>query len=311
MIYTITLNPAVDRELVVPQIVFNSVLRAAEWRVDLGGKGFNVSRMLLALGQPSIALGFAGGNSGAFLQQGLEDLGIATDFVWVAGETRTNVSIVTSNRERYVKVNEPGPAVSPQNVQQLLAQITGLVKEGDWWVLSGSLPPGAPAALYAQIIDIIQGAGAAALLDSSGDALHRGCKAGPYMAKPNEVEAGQLSRLPVGNTAEIAAAAKTIQQMGVHQVLISLGKQGVLWAGEGQNWLVDTPQIEEKNPIGAGDSLLGGVVWGLAQGLPPEEAIRWGVASGAATAAQSGTAVGTREEVERLLGQVRMQPQKS
>ena len=111
--------------------------------------------------------------------------------------------------------------------------------------------------------------------------------------------------------AEIAAAAKTIQQMGVHQVLISLGKQGVLWAGEEQNWLVDTPQIEEKNPIGAGDSLLGGVVWGLAQGLPPEEAIRWGVASGAATAAQSGTAVGTREEVERLLGQVRMQPQKS
>ena len=108
MIYTVTLNPAVDRELRVPAIEFDTVLRASAWRVDFGGKGFNVSRMLCALGAESVALGFAGGRAGELLRDGLHALGIATDFVWVPGETRTNVSIVSEAPPRYVKVNEPG-----------------------------------------------------------------------------------------------------------------------------------------------------------------------------------------------------------
>ena len=104
MIYTITLNPAVDRELTVPAIEFDKVLRAQRWQVDFGGKGFNVSRTLMALGSPSTALGLAGGRSGEMLRDGLEDLGIATDFVWVPAETRTNISIVTNDHDRYIKV---------------------------------------------------------------------------------------------------------------------------------------------------------------------------------------------------------------
>src|SRR4051794_19429177 len=123
MIYTVTLNPALDRELTVPALVFDDVLRASATRVDCGGKGFNVGRMLGALGAESVALGFAGGHTGSMLRDGLAALGIATDFVWVAGETRTNISIVTTRYDRHIKVNEPGPTISPNEQAELRAQV--------------------------------------------------------------------------------------------------------------------------------------------------------------------------------------------
>ena len=167
MICTVTLNPAVDRELTVDTIVFDTVLRASEWQVDCGGKGFNVARMLKSLGTPSIALGFAAGKSGEMLQGILEGLGIETDFVWVAGETRTNVSIVSADNENYVKVNEPGPTISESDLTTLADKIRDRVQAGDWWVLAGSLPPGVPADYYSELIDIIQSAGARVFLDTS------------------------------------------------------------------------------------------------------------------------------------------------
>ncbi len=126
MIYTITLNPAVDKELVVPALEFDTVLRSQKINVDYGGKGFNVSRILKSLGTDSVALGFAGGNSGELLRNGLSSLGIDTDFVWVDGETRTNVSIVTETPSHYVKVNEPGPTISAKELEALRQKVNAL-----------------------------------------------------------------------------------------------------------------------------------------------------------------------------------------
>ena len=305
MIYTLTLNPAVDRELTVPAIEFDTVLRASDWRVDFGGKGFNVSRMLMSLGTPSTALGFAGGRAGELLRDGLESLGIQTDFVWVDGETRTNVSIVSESNGRYVKVNEPGPTISAADQEKLLTQIRRLAQPGDWWVLAGSLPPGVPATMYADIIAILHEAEAKAILDTSGAALEHGCGARPFLAKPNDVEAGQLTGLPVQNRAQIAAAAQAVQATGVTNVIISLGKDGAMLADGQQTTIVASPTIEESNPIGAGDSMVGGLTWGLSQGQDVAEALRWGIACGAATASMSGTAVGSRQLVESLVQQVK------
>ncbi|MBE2202222.1 MAG: 1-phosphofructokinase [Anaerolinea sp.] len=304
MIYTVTLNPAVDRELTVPAIEFDSVLRATACRVDFGGKGFNVSRMLRALGVNSVALGFAGRRSGELLRDGLESLGIATDFVWVAGETRTNVSIVTETHDHYVKANEPGPTISPAEEIALVQKVRQLAQAGDWWVLAGSLPPGVPASIYLQLIGDIQAAGARVILDSSGDALRDGCAARPFLAKPNDGEIHNLTGLPVDTTVNIAAAAQAMQQNGVANVVVSLGKKGALLADAAGVWLAASPQIQEKNPIGAGDSMVGGLVWGLSQGQTLPEALRWGIACGAATASMSGTAVGSRALVETLAAQV-------
>ena len=307
MIYTLTLNPAVDRELTVPAMEFDSVLRASESRVDFGGKGFNVSRLLKGMEEPSTAVGFLGGNAGELLQNGLQSLGIGTDFVWVAGETRTNVSIVTQTHDHYIKVNEKGPLVDADKQKELLEKIDSLAKQGDWWVLAGSMSPGVADEFYARIVNVLNKHAANAVLDTTGEALRLGCAEKPYLIKPNAEEVHALTGMPVDSTAEIAAAAAELRKMGAQNVVISMGKAGALMQSAEETWLTHSPKIQEKNPIGAGDSMVGGLVWALTQGIALKESLGWGVASGAATASLSGTEVGSRPLIEELFRQVRFE----
>lgn len=304
MIYTLTLNPAVDRELTVPQITYDSVLRATKSQVDFGGKGFNVSRLLKGLGAQSTAVGFLGGKAGEILQEGLQSLGIQTDFVWIPEETRTNVSIVTEMGGHHIKVNEKGPTIPPEKQAELLEKIERLAQPGDWWVLAGSLPPGMPDSIYGQIIQVLNRYGARTLLDTSGESLRLGCQARPFLVKPNTEEARVLTGLPMGTSVEIIQAAAQIRKIGAENVIISMGKSGALLHAGEENWLVRSPSIVEKNPIGAGDSMVGGLVWALTQGLTLKECLGWGVASGAATASLSGTEVGSLSLIEELYPRV-------
>jgi 1-phosphofructokinase family hexose kinase len=305
MIYTLTLNPAVDRELTVPAMKFDSVLRASESRVDYGGKGFNVSRLLQKMDTASTAIGFVGGRAGELLQDGLHSLGITTDFVWIAGETRTNVSIVSEADNHYLKVNETGPFVDATKQAELISKIQALARPGDYWVLAGSLPPGVEADYYAQIIRILRMHEAQAILDTSGEPLRLAVAEGPYLVKPNADEARAITGMPTGSAREVAAAAEEIQRMGAANVVISIGEAGGLLKSAAQAWLARAPVIEQKNPIGAGDSMVGGLVWALSQGLELRDALGWGVASGAATASLSGTEVGSRPLIEQLYPLVR------
>jgi 1-phosphofructokinase family hexose kinase len=307
MIYTLTLNPAVDRELTVSAIEFDSVLRATQARVDFGGKGFNVSRQLKHLGVSSTAVGFLGGKTGEILQEGLQALDIGTDFVWVSEETRTNISIVTPTGSHYLKVNEKGPTIEPEKQIELLEKIEGLTRAGDWWVLAGSLPPGIPDTFYAQIVKILNHCGAKSLLDTTSESLHLGCLEKPFLVKPNTEEARDLTGLPMETPTHIALAATKIRKMGVENVVISMGKTGALLQTSEATWLSHSPAIIEKNPIGAGDSMVGGLVWALTRGLPLKESLGWGVASGAATASLSGTDVGSQTLIEELFTQIRFE----
>src|SRR6266498_349782 len=305
MIYTLTLNPAVDRELTIAAMEFDSVLRASESRIDFGGKGFNVSRLLKGMYEPSTAVGFLGGNAGELLQKGLHGLGIGTDFVWVSEETRTNVSIVTSSHDHYLKVNEKGPLVDDLKQKELLDKIDSLATRGDWWVLAGSLPPGIANDFYSRIVNVLNKHGAHAILDTSGESLKLGCAEKPYLVKPNAEEAQALTGLSMETPVEIASGAAEIRRMGAQNVVVSIGKAGALLHTSEGTWLTHSPKIQEKNPIGAGDSLGGGLVWALTQGIGLKEALGWGVASGAATASLPGTEVGSRPLIEELYSQVR------
>jgi len=307
MIFTVTLNPAVDREMTVDTISFDTVLRALDWQVDCGGKGFNVARMLKSLGISSMALGFAAGKSGEMLADKLQSLGIETDFIWVEGETRTNVSIVSAENGQYVKVNEPGPTITETDLGLLAKKIGDWVEAGDWWVLAGSLPPGVPPTYYSELITIIQSAGAKVFLDTSDEALRQNCAAKPLLVKPNDEEAHELTGLPVGTKEEIAAVGKAISAMGPANVIISLGKKGAVLVNDGKAWLAASPKILAANPIGAGDSMVAGVVWGLSQGDSMQDALCKGIACGAATAGQKGTSVGSLEQVNQLLAEVQLQ----
>ena len=307
MIFTVTLNPAVDREMTVDTISFDTVLRALDWQVDCGGKGFNVARMLKSLGISSRALGFAAGKSGEMLADKLHALGIETDFIWVEGETRTNVSIVSAENGQYVKVNEPGPTITETDLGLLAEKIGELVEAGDWWVLAGSLPPGVPSTYYSELITIIQSAGAKVFLDTSDEALRQNCAAKPLLVKPNDEEAHELTGLPVSTKEEIAAVGTAISAMGPANVIISLGKKGAVLVNNGTAWLAASPEIVAANPIGAGDSMVAGVVWGLSQGDSMQDALCKGIACGAATAGQKGTSVGSLEQVKQLLAEVQLE----
>jgi len=304
MIYTLTLNPAIDRELTVAEVQFDAVLSALKSQVDFGGKGFNVSRLLRSMGMPSTALGFIGGRTGDRLKHGLQALDIGTDFVSIASETRTNISIVTERHDHYIKVNEKGPLVDEPKQRELLDKIASIAAAGDWWVLAGSLPPGVPDAFYAQIIAILNEHQAISILDTTGESLRQGCEAKPFLVKPNAEETQKLTRLPVDTIAEIAVAATELRKMGAQNVIISMGKKGALLQTADGSWLINSPKIKEKNPIGAGDSMVGGLVWALSQGYALKESLGWGAASGAATASMSGTEVGSRALIEILFKQV-------
>ena len=307
MIYTLTLNPALDKQYLIKQIEFNDVLRTDAVQVDFGGKGFNVSRMLKALGSESVALGFVGGKTGEVLTNGLHHLGIATDFVQVHEETRTNISIVPEDHSKYVKVNEPGPMIRNDEINSLVAKIASLAKHGDWWVLAGSIPRGVGTDIYARLISLIQAHGANVILDASGGPLLHGCKVNAFLTKPNDIEAEKLTGLTVQSVEEAIVASGKIIEMGIQNVVISMGKTGAVWVADEAAWLVNSPEIEERNPIGAGDSLVGGLVWGLSNQLSYAETLRWGVACGAAAASMDGTAMGDRTLVERLFAKTKAQ----
>jgi 1-phosphofructokinase family hexose kinase len=304
LIVTVTPNPVLDRTLTVPRIVFNEIMRATASRLDWGGKGFNVSRALCALGVESVAMGFVGGVAGQRLARGLRDLGIVTDLVTVAGETRTNIVITAGEEERYIKVNEVGPTVQAEEWQGFLDRVRERVRPGEIWVLSGSLPPGLPSDFYAQLIGLVQERGAKALLDASGEPLRLGCVAGPHLVKPNAVEAKEMTGQKIGSDADALSAAAFFLDQGVELVALSLGAEGMLLASRQQAVWARPPRVQARNPVGAGDASLAGVAWALEQGLALEEIARWGVAAGTAAAMREGVSVGTRSEVEALYEQI-------
>jgi 1-phosphofructokinase family hexose kinase len=307
VIITITLNPALDRTLTVPSIRFNDVLRAKEVRHDWGGKGFNVSRALQALGARSLVMGLVGGTAGNALECGLADLGLETDLVQIEGNTRTNTVITELDTGRYIKVNEPGAEVQAGELAYLEDRIRERLHPDDWWILSGSLPPGAPPDYYAHLVKLIHSEGARALVDTSGLPLALALEAQPFLVKPNAEEAGEIMGQAIEDDTDAMNAADLLLERGVSFVALSLGAGGMLFATKKQKVLAIPPRAQISSPVGAGDALLAGIVWAMTQGLALEETACWGVASGTAAAMCPGSGIGTRSQVEGLLAQTSVQ----
>lgn len=279
-IYTVSVNPAIDLFLDVPAIVPEEVLRATAVRRVWAGKGFNVSRAVKRLGLPTVAMGFVAGYAGMQIGAGLEAEGIPTDFVTVTGETRTNVMILDLSNGQHIKVNQPGAAVDAAAQEAFIARVGDHLAAGDYWVLTGSLSPGMAPDYYARLIDLIHAAGAFAVLDSSGAALRAGCAARPDLVKPNTVEARDLTGAAVVTLDDAQAAVAAFHAAGAARVALSLGGEGVLYSDGNCCWHVQPPRIAVRTAVGAGDALLGGLVWALASGKSPQEVAQWGVATG-------------------------------
>ena len=305
-IYTVSVNPAIDLFLDVPAVIFDEVLRATAVRRVWAGKGFNVARAVQQLGGDSVAMGFVGGYTGMAIRAGLEAEGIPTDFVSVDDETRTNVMIVDQSTGRHIKVNQAGAPVPPAAQDAFLARIRHHLAPGDPWVLTGSLAPGLPADFYTTLIDVLHGDGAWAVLDTSGAALRAGCAARPELVKPNTVEARDLTGATVTTVADAVRAVAAFHAAGAQRVALSMGADGLVYSDRATVVHVAPPPLTVRTAVGAGDALLGGLVWALTRGMDAVAVACWGVATGAVYAQDDTLPADAQSAVRQMLARLQV-----
>lgn len=305
MIYTVTLNPALDKTVEIPGMALDTVNRITEMRTDPGGKGINVSKVIAKLGGESCAAGILGGGSGKMLEKLLEGEPFATQFRFVEGQTRTNIKIIDRERHTNTDINEPGLTVTDADLDALLRELLAELRPGDIVVLAGSLPKGAPQDTYRSWTAACKKAGARVFLDADGALLAEGLKAAPYLIKPNDDELSRLAGKKLETLEELTAEGRKLLERGIERVVISLGGRGALYLRKGSTIYAEGLKVPVGSTVGAGDSVVAALAYAEAQGLSEEEAVRLSTAAGAANVMCSGTQAAEREAVEALLPKVR------
>lgn len=303
-IVTLTMNPAVDKSAAVDHVVPDTKLRCRDVRHDPGGGGLNVARAVRYLGGEAHACWTSGGHTGALLGELLDREQVPHTALPVREYTRENL-VVTDDSGAQFRFGMPGATLTEAEGQRCLETVTALARDA-WLVLSGSLPPGLPADYYARVARAAA-ADARIILDTSGEALRCGLEGGGlFLVKPNLRELSQLAGEPLEGERAIEAAARRIVSAGqARWVAVSLGRVGAVLVGEAGCTFVRAPLVPLVSKVGAGDSMVAGMVLALSRGLDPTVAIRHSVAAGAAAAMTPGTELCRREDAERLLEQMR------
>jgi tagatose 6-phosphate kinase len=299
MILILSPNLAVDQTVHVDHLVAGQVHRSKSTRREAGGKGVNVARVLTTLGVPCLLTGFAGGSQGQFITRELKGERISFKPCPIENESRTCYLLVDDERLQQTVVNEPGPEISAAEAESLMSLFRQQLDSCTWVIFSGSLPPGAPAGLYAELIALAGAAGKRTLLDCSGVALRPAVQARPFILKINHLEASSLLNAPVSNVEQAVRAAEALQAQFASLVMITLGATGAVLASDDDRYLFVPPAIQARNTVGSGDATLAGLVAGFIQGLPIEELGKLATAAGAANALHGGGHC-TLGEIEEL-----------
>lgn len=289
MIHTVTLNPAIDRTLVVPRLRLDAVNRAAESRLDPGGKGFNVARAIRQLGGRALAWGIVGGSAGDWLAARLAEAGLALELVRCPGETRTNTKLVDPVSGTQTDINEAGPPVGERELRELEDRLFATAAPGDFLVLTGSIGTGVPSDIYARWIVRARASGIRTLIDADGEALRHGVAAFPDLVKPNQEELGRLVGRDIATAADALSAARGLIGAGVGRVVVSLGPNGAVFAQADQAWLADGLVVEARNTVGAGDAMLAALAAAWEAGADLQGLISPAVAAGTAAVESPGT----------------------
>lgn len=308
MIYTVTLNPALDKTVEIPNFTIDSVNRITKMRTDPGGKGINVSKVISKLGGTSLATGILGGATGKAIQSALEEMGLASMFHFAEGETRTNLKVVDLEGHTNTDINEPGITVSEELLGELLKELLGKLAEGDIVVLSGSLPKGAPKDTYYTWVKACRGAGAKVILDADGELLAEGLKASPYLIKPNNHELSGLLGKTLKTPKELEEAAKDLMaQYGIEKIVVSMGGEGALYVTKEETIYAEGLKVPVGSTVGAGDSVVAALAVAEERKLVLEETVRLSTATGAANVMCSGTQAAEYEVIEGLIPKVAFQ----
>ena len=306
MILCVNLNAAIDKTIVVNSFRLGEIHRPEAVKSLAGGKGCNVARALQQFGEEPVVTGWVGGTAGQFIENGLRQEGIQTDFVYTDFESRTCTSILDGRNQTMTEIYENGDPVPAAKVAEMLARFREIVGGYTAVTLSGSIPPGVPQDIYAQLINIAREKSVPAFLDSSKEALFQGVAAKPFLIKPNETEVTILAGRKLTTTAKFAAAASAISTRYETIVVLSLGKNGAI-AAQGQEVVhVQNPPVEAQSAVGSGDCMLAGLAYGFSHELSLVEAVKYGVAAGTANTLVIGAGQFTMGDFEKILTNTKM-----
>ena len=298
-ILTLTVNPALDRIITVDRLVFEDRAYILSTTEAAGGRGINAARVLTRFGAHSVAVTTSGRDVGRKFEELLKHDNFPTEIVKIRHNIRVNLTI--SDRQGLsVKLNEQGPPLSKIELTRIGKAVEKLLPSASWLMLCGSVPPGVDPHFYTNLIRIAADHKVNALLDTDGDALLHGIEAAPAIVSPNQSEAERLLNRALITRTHWVEAVQQIKSMGPKYVVLSLGSRGAVAASDEGVIEVIPPRIEALSPIGAGDALAAALVWSMDRGDSFEEALRWGVAAGTASAKLPGIHLANMEQVREI-----------
>lgn len=296
MVYTVTLNPALDYVMKLKNLRTDDINRTDGEEIYYGGKGINVSVILTQLDIPNTALGFLGGFTGKKLEEMLKSDGISCDFNYLkSGDTRINVKI---KADKEIDLNACGPEITQEDMQSFLKKLDG-IKDGDYLILAGSIPKTLPDDIYERMLESVSDRKVNCVVDATGDLLKNVLKYRPFLIKPNHHELGDLFSVEIKSDDDIVKYSKKLQEMGAKNVLVSMAKDGAMLTDENGNvHKIGNAKGKLVNSVGCGDSMVAGFTAGYIETADYSYALRLGSACGNATAFSEKLA--THEEIERV-----------
>lgn len=306
MITTVTLNPAIDKTCVATRMLPGQVNRMESVKNIAGGKGINVTKVLLQYGYLVRAMGFLGGYTGDFIKESVKALGAECRFTYVSGDTRCNTNILSE--DGYVtEVLEPGPTINKEELEKLLVDYDRTLIDSEFIILSGSVSAGVPDTIYEDLILRAKKAGRKVLLDTSGAYLKNGVRAIPYMVKPNVKELEILMGRKLKDREAVMHAALTLAETGIEHVLVSMGEKGLLYVCGQEIFFAGAPKIKAVNTVGCGDSVVASFAISMRRGEEKEKLLRRATAISAANATTLESAVIPRETMEELYNKIEIE----
>ena len=304
MITTITLNPAVDKTIKVNNFSVGNVNRIEAIRLDAGGKGINVSKVIKNLGGKSKAMGILSGNSGKFIKEYLDSINILNDFVFTEGETRTNIKVVDEISHTNTDINEAGPQASEKDLALVSGKVFNNISSEDIIIFSGSVPSNVDKKIYGDWIKKAKAKGAKTILDADGELLKNAILAGPYLVKPNIDELEGMFNKKINGVKEAVEIAKSLLDYGIVIVVVSLGSEGAIFVNKEKSIYAHGLKVDVKSTVGAGDSMVAALAYSIEEGLSFEESVKLAVATGTANVMTSGTEASDIKTIIELEKQV-------
>ena len=299
MITVVNLNPSIDKSIAVDAFHYGSMNRVQDVLIDAGGKAVNVAIVAKRLGLQVQCVGFLRKENGYIIEEKLAQSGIMHDTVWMPGNIRTNMKVLDREKSIVTEINEAGEPITEDALEDITRRIEALSKTSDFLVFTGSVPPGCPRDYYARMIQKIGGVCQCAI-DAEGESLRAGIEALPYLIKPNKMELEMELGETLRDMKEVANASRRFIDKGIARVAVSLGGEGALLSDEHATYFAQGLNVTVKSTVGAGDSMVAGMLHGFSLGLSTEQVLKNAVAAATATIMEAGTGLMRKEIYDDL-----------